>query len=81
MNSGQPLAPRVGPAAAGRVLGVSRASWYRSLQPVRSREMQPTPARALPPAERQRGLQHLHAERFRDQAPAQVYATLLEEGT
>jgi putative transposase len=25
-------------------------------------------------------LQHLHAERFRDQAPAEVFATRLEEG-
>ncbi len=26
-------------------------------------------------------LDHLHAERFRDKAPAEVYATLLDEGT
>jgi len=84
MNSVQQLAPHVGQAAACRVLGVPRASWYRSLQPVTSRETrgpQPTTARALPPAERQRVLEYLHAERFRDQAPAQVYATLLDEGT
>jgi putative transposase len=85
MNSVQQLAPHVGQAAACRVLGVPRASWYRSLQPVvafqQTRGMRSTPVRALPPEERQRVLDHLHAERFRDQAPAQVYATLLDEGT
>ncbi|CAN5489789.1 IS3 family transposase [soil metagenome] len=41
----------------------------------------PAPARALPPAERQHVLDVLHAPRFLDLAPAQVYATLLDEGT
>ena len=31
-------------------------------------------------AERQRVLDALHSERFRDKAPAEVYATLLDEG-
>jgi transposase InsO family protein len=39
------------------------------------------PARALPPAERQHVLDVLHAPRFIDLAPAQVYATLLDEET
>ena len=39
-----------------------------------------TPARALLPAERQQVLDVLHAPRFIDLAPAQVYATLLDEG-
>lgn len=38
------------------------------------------PARALPPAERQQVLDVLHAPRFIDLAPAQVYATLLDDG-
>ena len=38
------------------------------------------PARALPPAARQQVLDVLHAPRFIDLAPAQVYATLLDEG-
>src|SRR5207302_11245757 len=37
--------------------------------------------RALSQAERQAVLDMLHSERFRDAAPADVYATLLEEGT
>jgi len=39
-----------------------------------------TPARALTVAERQTVLDHLHSERFRDKAPAEVYATLIDEG-
>ena len=37
--------------------------------------------RALSPAERAAVLDTLHSERFRDAAPAAVYATLLDEGT
>jgi hypothetical protein len=33
----------------------------------------------LDAAERQVVLDHLHSERFRDKAPAEVYATLLDE--
>ncbi|MCU1250446.1 MAG: hypothetical protein JWQ49_3475, partial [Edaphobacter sp.] len=37
--------------------------------------VRPTPERALDAAERQVVLDHLHSERFRDKAPAEVYAT------
>jgi putative transposase len=80
MSAIQQLAPHVGKAAACRALGMPRASWYRRLQPIASLAARPTPARALPLAERQTVLQHLHSERFRDQAPAEVFATLLDEG-
>ena len=80
MSAVQQLAGSVGQAAACRALGVPRASWYRSLQPVAPVAERPTPARALPLAERQAVLDYLHAERFRDKAPAEVYATLLDEG-
>ena len=80
MNAVQQLAPQVGQAAACRALGVPRASWYRSLQPVVPALARPTPARALPQAERQSVLDHLHSERFRDKSPAEAFATLLDEG-
>jgi putative transposase len=80
MSAVQQLAGRVGQAAACRALAVPRASWYRSRQPVAAPAERPTPARALPSAERQVVLDHLHAERFRDKAPAEVFATLLDEG-
>jgi putative transposase len=50
------------------------------LQPVAPPATRPTPARALPPAERQTVLDHLHSERFRDKSPAEAFATLLDEG-
>ena len=77
------LAPQVGTAAACRALAVPRASWYRRLQPAAPRPStrRPSPPRALAPVERQAALDTLHSERFVDRAPAQVCATLLEEGT
>jgi putative transposase len=62
-------------------LGVSRASLSRRRQPPRPPAPRPTPPRALDPVERQRVLATLDSERFLDQAPAQVHATLLDEGT
>jgi putative transposase len=80
MSAIQLLVPRVGQAAACRALGMPRASWYRNLQPVAAPAERPTPARALPPVERQAVLDQLHLERFRDKAPAEVFTTLLDEG-
>jgi putative transposase len=66
---------------ACRVLGVSRASWYRWRRPRPALPRRPCPARALAPAERQQVLDLLHNPRFVDQSPAEVYATLLDEGS
>jgi putative transposase len=61
-------------------LGVNRATYYRWLQPdvfwVAPRRHQP---RALLPEETSAVLEVLHEDRFADLAPAQVYATLLDE--
>ncbi len=82
------LAPRIGTRAACAAAGVAQASWYR-----RHRASPPPPRRpavpqrdrvqprALSPAERAAILGALHAERFADTAPAEVWATLLDEGT
>jgi len=70
----------VGMAPACDALGVSRASAYRQRQPAVPRATRPASPRALAPAERRVVLDTLHAERFMDQAPAQVHATLLDEG-
>jgi len=80
MSAALELGESVGQAAACRALGVPRASLYRSLQPAPSRRVLPTPERALTAAERQTVLDHLHSERFSDKAPAEVYATLIDEG-
>ncbi len=83
MQAVEELAPSVGLAAACRALGVCRAALYRRRRPrpAPSPRLRPLPARALTPAERQAVLDTLHEERFVDLAPAEVYATLLGEGT
>jgi len=62
-------------------LGVCRATYYRSRQPrmYGPRHQMRTP-RSLLPEETREVLALLHEDRFVDLAPAQVYATLLDEG-
>jgi putative transposase len=82
------LAPRIGTRAACKAAGVAQASWYRrhrASSPPLQRPAVPqrdrVQPRALSPAERAAILGALHAERFADTAPAEVWATLLDEGT
>ncbi len=81
MAAVETASPTMGTAAACAALGVARASVYRRRHPARLSTARPTPPRALDPGERQAVLETLHSERFLDQAPAQVHATLLDEGT
>jgi transposase InsO family protein len=74
------LAPTVGTHAACRALGVSRATVYRRRRPRPPRAPRPQPPRALTGAERHAVLDELHHPRFVDLAPAEVYATLLDDG-
>ncbi len=64
-------------------VGLARATLYRRRQPARSSTptIRAASSRALVPAERQVILEVLHSERFVDQSPAEVQATLLEEQT
>jgi hypothetical protein len=70
-------------AAACDALGVSRASVYRRrsrlVHPPAAPRARPRPSRALATAERQTVLDLLREPRFVDLAPAEVYATLLDE--
>ena len=81
MDAAKTLAPKTGVAPACEALSVPRATFYRHQVP---RHHGPRPARRSPRAlrdgERQEVLEHLHSERFVDRAPAEVYATLLDEG-
>ncbi|HEY5489078.1 MAG TPA: IS3 family transposase, partial [Candidatus Limnocylindrales bacterium] len=65
-------------------VGIAHASFYRRRSPVRPAPPRvpraPSP-RALAVAERQAVLDALHSDRFLDQSPAEVHATLLEEQT
>jgi putative transposase len=79
------LAGEVGTAPACRALGVCRATVYRRRKraispPGVSPAPRPAPPRALSAPERNQILEILHADRFVDASPAQVYATLLDEG-
>jgi putative transposase len=74
------LGPRLGIAPTCAALEVARASYYRGLKPPVELPPRPTPARALPAEERQAVRDALHEPRFVDLAPAEVYATLLDDG-
>jgi len=76
------LTPIVGTRPACRAVGASVASVYRRRRPSEPRPRRPrqAPTRALSESEREAVLELLHSERFVDCAPAQVYATLLDEG-
>ena len=80
MNAAFELGDSVGKSVACRALGVPRSTLYRRMLPLAPRRIRPTPARALDAVERHAVLDHLHSERFRDRAPAEVYATLIDEG-
>lgn len=75
------LAPTLGLVTACDVLQVPRSSVYRARQPKPAPRPQPEPVRALSEAERGEVHDTLNSERFADQAPREVYATLLDEGT
>jgi putative transposase len=77
------LAPLTGTVAACQALGVARPNYYRTRKPAppAAAKPRPTPPRALEETERQAVLAVLHSERFCDAAPAEVYATLLDQGT
>jgi putative transposase len=79
------LAPVSGmTAAVCAALGVSRASVQRRRSclaaPPTSAGQRPKPIRALSDLQQQAVLDLLHAPRFPDQAPAEIYASLLDEG-
>jgi putative transposase len=77
------LAMHTSTARACALLGWSRATHYRAQQPPTPRERRPRPAppNALSDAERERVLATLNSARFADKSVAQIWATLLDEGT
>ena len=74
------LSPELSVAAACDALGLPRATYYRELSPMHGPHNERSSPRALPEEERQAVLAVLHEPRFEDLAPAEVYATLLDEG-
>ena len=83
MVTAEKLGADVGVQHACRALGISRASFYRRRRqkeaPTIERPRAPSP-RALSAEQREQVRDTLNSERFMDQAPREVYATLLDEG-
>jgi putative transposase len=76
------LTPIIGTRPACRALGASPATIYRRRNPPAPRQPRPRSPhpRALTAAERDAVLEQLRSPRFVDASPAEVYATLLDEG-
>ena len=84
MEATEHLATDVGTAPACRAMGVARSTVYAQRRrwrgPRPAPRPRPRPSRALGDREKETVLNVLHSERFVDKAPAEVYATLLDEG-
>ena len=83
MKAVEELATSVGTSVACAAVGVPRATVYRHRRPksAAAPKPRPVPSRALSGEERQQVLDVLHSESFADQAPAETYAKLLDQGT
>ena len=79
------LSSHVGKKAACEALQVPRATFYRyqagTRMPVEQNTQTTSPPLALDPEQRQTVIDILHSERFCDDTPYQIYATLLDEGS
>lgn len=85
MRTAFALGNDVGKKPACEALQVARATFYRYhsvklKQPGDIIPARPMPPQALHPAERQTVVEILHSQRFCDDTPYQIYATLLDEG-
>jgi putative transposase len=83
ISTTEQLAKTIGVSAACQALTTARSSLYRKRPQIVSHpkpERLPSP-RALPRAEKEIVRQALNNERFADQAPREVFATLMDEGT
>jgi putative transposase len=81
MGAAETLAQEIGLAPACAALGVSRATLYRHRQPPATAAVRSKSPRSLSEHEQQAVLTQLNSERFMDCSVAEVYATLLDEGT
>ena len=79
MNQVQEAANDLGILPACEALGLPRATFYRQTRPRFGPLKRRARPRALTPEEEAEVLAVLHAPRFADLAPAEVYATLLDE--
>ena len=85
MAFAEQLGQEIGMVTACQVLGVSRTGLYRERPPAVQSEVpvktEPKRSvRALSETERETVRQELNSERFQDQSPREIYATLIDEG-
>jgi putative transposase len=82
MQAVDELSTALGVVQACAGLDVPRSLYYRAKRPPRPKPKtaRPPSPRALSNEERREVLAALNSERFRDQAPAEIYAALLDEG-
>lgn len=83
MKIAQEVQENIGVVSVCEALGIPRSSYYYTLKPVRPvgvDEIRSKHFRALSGEEQAKVLEYLNSERFQDQSPAEVYATLLDEG-
>lgn len=80
MQSAEQVAQQIGTQAACTALAVPKSSLYRERKTPAERTTRKISVRALSQVEKAEVHQELNSERFADQAPREVYATLLDEG-
>lgn len=80
MNAAKEALPALGKRLVCQALALARSTFHRFLHPKPVESKSRISPRALAPQEEQAVLETLHSERFMDQAPREVYATLLDEG-
>ena len=80
MQSAEALGESIGVQAACAALIVPRSSLYRARTRRPERTVPKSWPRAFSEAEKIKVRQELNSERFQDQSPREVYATLMDEG-
>lgn len=81
MAATENLAGAIGVAPACESMDVARSTlYYQRREPKQEARPRPKPARALNDGEKQKVLEELHCARFVDKSPAEVWATLVDEG-
>ena len=80
MQSAEELGERIGVQAACSALLVPRSSFYRARTKRPERIIPKISPRAFSQAEKIKVREELNSERFQDQSPREVYATLMDEG-
>ena len=83
MKAAKELGTKLGVTTACKALGVPRSSFYRQRwgRRLTHPRRRPRPPRTLTKPQEKEVLDVLHCEAYVDKAPAQVWASLLDQGT